>query len=251
MENKGSILLVDDNINLCKTMGLVLKRKGFEVMSAEEGPRAIELVKERSFDIIFMDIKMPLMNGVEVYKRIKKIRPEITVIMMTAYAVEDLIQEALQEGAYGVIYKPLNIDEIVDLIDKTKQQDEGAFVLIVDDDQNSCTVLKNILEKRGHEVGIAHKGEEAIEMAKNKVYKVILIDMKLPTINGLETYFAIKEVNPEAIAIMMTGYRQEMEDLVDTALKNSAYTCLYKPIDMSELIKLVDELWARKKSQLS
>jgi DNA-binding NtrC family response regulator len=100
-------------------------------------------------------------------------------------------------------------------------------------------------------VGIAHKGEEAIEMAKNKVYKVILIDMKLPTINGLETYFAIKEVNPEAIAIMMTGYRQEMEDLVDTALKNSAYTCLYKPIDMSELIKLVDELWARKKSQLS
>ena len=46
MENKGSILLVDDNINLCKTMGLVLKRKGFEVMSAEEGPQAIELIKE-------------------------------------------------------------------------------------------------------------------------------------------------------------------------------------------------------------
>jgi len=246
MENKGSILLVDDNNSLCKTMSLVLRRKGFDAMTAKEGPEAIELVKERHFDMIFLDIKMPLMNGVEVYKRIKKIRPDAIVIMMTAYAVEDLIQEALQEGAYGVIYKPLNIDEIFNLIDKVTHEDNGAFVLIVDDDPSTCTVLKNILVKRGHNVGIANSGEEAINMARVKEYRIIFIDMKLPNINGLETYLAIKETNPESIAIMMTGYRQEMDDLVETALRNSAYTCLYKPIDMSELIKLVDELWERK-----
>ncbi|MCK5587590.1 MAG: response regulator, partial [Candidatus Lokiarchaeota archaeon] len=65
---------------------------------------------------IFMDIKMPLMNGVDTYKRIKKIRPDTVVMMMTAYAVEDLVQEALKEGAYGVLYKPLDIENVLTLI---------------------------------------------------------------------------------------------------------------------------------------
>jgi DNA-binding NtrC family response regulator len=70
--------------------------------------------------------------------------------------------------------------------------------------------------------------------------------MKLPTINGLETYLAIREINPQAVAIMMTAYRQEMVDLVEAALQNHAYTCLYKPLAMEELLRLVDEIGARR-----
>jgi DNA-binding NtrC family response regulator len=55
---------------------------------------------------------MPLMDGVETYRRIKKIRPEAVVMVMTAYAVEDLVQEALEEGAYGILYKPLDKQEV-------------------------------------------------------------------------------------------------------------------------------------------
>ena len=62
--------------------------------------------------------------------------------------------------------------------------------------------------------------------------------MKLPTINGLETYLAIKEVNPEVVAIMMTGYRQEMANIVEKALNVNAYTCLCKPIDAKEILRL-------------
>ncbi len=83
-------------------------------------------------------------------------------------------------------------------------------------------------------------------MAKEAVYDVIFIDMKLPTINGLETYLRIKEINPKVVAIMITAYRQEVTDLVEEALKNDAYTCLYKPFDMSKLLKLVDEIWEKK-----
>jgi two-component system response regulator HydG len=246
MEEKASILIVDDNISLCKTMSFVLGRKGYAVTTAKDGPEAIERVRKNPFDMIFMDIKMSPMNGVETYRRVKKIRPEAVVMMMTAYAVEELVQKALQEGAYGITYKPLNIERMVAVIEEAREAKEGALILVVDDDPQTCITLRNILIKRGYEVGIAHTGEEAIAMAQERAYDIVFIDVKLPTINGLETYLAIKEINPEAVAIVMTAYRQEVADLVEEALKNHAYTCLYKPFDMEEVLKLVEEIWERK-----
>jgi two-component system response regulator HydG len=246
MEEKASVLLVDDNISLCKTTSFVLRRKGYAVDTAQDGPEAIEKVKERSFDMIFMDIKMPLMDGVETYKRIKEIRPEAVVMMMTAYAVEDLVQEALEEGAYGIIYKPLDIEKVVAVIEEARETRRGALILVVDDDPGTCTILKNILIKKSYGVGIAHTGEEAIALVQERAYDVIFIDVKLPTINGLEAFLAIKELSPEAVVIMITAYRQEMADLVEEALLNSAYTCLYKPFDIAEMLRLVEEIWERK-----
>jgi DNA-binding NtrC family response regulator len=124
MEEKASILIVDDDISLCKIMTLILGRKGYAVTTAQDGAEAIERVKEKAFDMIFMDIRMLPMNGVETYKRIKKIRPEAVVMMMTAYAVEDLVQEALQEGAYGITYKPLDIKRVITVIEEVRESNK-------------------------------------------------------------------------------------------------------------------------------
>jgi two-component system response regulator HydG len=246
MEDKPHILIVDDDTSLCKTLSFILGHKGYAVTTAQDGMEAIERVRERPFDITFMDIKMPLMNGVETYRRIKKIRPEAVVMIMTAYAVEDLVQEALQEGAYGITYKPLDIERVIVIIEKAREAQQGALILVVDDDPGTCITLRNILSKKGYRMSIAHTGEEAIAMARETPHDLIFIDVKLPTLNGLETYLAIRKVNPEAVAVMMTAYRQEMADLVEEALTNHAYTCLYKPLDMKELLSLVDEIWERK-----
>jgi len=249
MGEPASILIVDDNVSQCKTMSFVLERKGYIVALANDGPEALEKVEDKPFDIILMDIKMPLMDGVETYRRIKKIRPEAVVIMMTAYAVEDLVQQALEEGAYGIVYKPLDIERVIAIIKEARTAREGALVLVVDDDPGTCITLRNILARKSYEVGVAHTGEEAIAMAQEAAYDIILVDVKLPTINGLETYLAIREINPQVVAIMITGYRQEVADLVEEALRNHAYTCLYKPLDMEELLGLVDEIRKRKREQ--
>jgi len=247
MEEKTSILIVDDNISLCKTMSFILKRKGYDVSIAKDGMEALSRAKDDPYDFIFMDIKMPLMNGVETYKRIKKIRPDSIVIMMTAYAVDELIQEAIKEGAYGILYKPLDMDNVLSLIEKARESKEGGFILVVDDDPGTTLTLRNILSKRGNIVGIAHMGEEAISLAHEREYDVIIIDMKLPTINGLETYLAIKKIDPKIVAIMMTGFPQEMGDLVEAALTKNAYTCLYKPLDIDLLLKLIDNILKLRK----
>lgn len=247
MKSKPRILIVDDNFSQCKTMTFILERKGYSVTTAGDGIEAVSLVEKSPFDIIFMDIKMPIMNGVQAYKQIKKLRPGARVIMMTAYAVEDLVEEALQEGAYGIIYKPLDIDKVLDIIDKAFQEKQGALILVVDDDPSTCATLKNIMIKKNYKVGTANSGEEAIAAANEKTFDIIFIDMKLPTLNGLETYLAIKKINPRAVAVMMTAYRQEMSALVDEAIRNNAYSCLYKPFDMSDMLDLIAEIIERKK----
>jgi CheY-like chemotaxis protein len=110
---RADVLIVDDNVSLTRATTLVLQRKGYAVSAAWNGLEAIERAKERAFDLILMDIKMPLLDGVETYRRIKKIRPKAAVMMMTGYAVENLVQQALSEGACGIIYKPLDIEQLV------------------------------------------------------------------------------------------------------------------------------------------
>jgi two-component system response regulator HydG len=118
MGEEPMVLLVDDDISLLKTMSFILRRRGCFITVAQSGDEAIRMVREDPFDVIFMDVKMPIMNGLECYENIRGIRPDATVVMMTAYAVEDLVQKALQEGAYGVMYKPLDMEEVLRLIEE-------------------------------------------------------------------------------------------------------------------------------------
>ena len=247
MGESVSIMIVDDNVSLCRTMSLILSRKGYEVTVASDGSEAIEKAKKKGhFDVVFMDIKMPLMDGVETFKRIKRVIPEAAVVMMTAYAVEDLIQEALQEGAYGIIYKPVDIENAITIIEKARTAEMDACILVVDDDPGTRITLRNILERRSYDVRTAQTGEEAIVKAQEKCCDIFFIDMKLPTMNGLETHLAIREICPESATIITTGYRQEMAELVQSALENNAYACLYKPLDMVEMLGLLEMICEKK-----
>jgi len=119
---QASVLIVDDDPNLLSTLSDILNEKGYEVVVAQDGPTAIEKVKNRHFDLVLLDIVMPSMNGVEVLRGIKAVDPQVTIMLMTGYsAVEGVVSEALEAGADGVLYKPLDIDAIVEMItDQTK-----------------------------------------------------------------------------------------------------------------------------------
>ncbi len=243
---QSRILLVDDHENLLKTMALLLRHKGYHVETATDGQKAVELVEKNGFDIVFMDLKMPVMDGIQAFKEIRRISPDISVTMMTAYAVEDMIDEALREGASAVLYKPLDIDEVVRTIEKATKLRKKAFVLIVDDDDATCRTLAKVLSRRNFKVATTRDGETAVEMAKQQEPDVMLIDMKLPCANGLQTYLEIKEIQPEATAILITAYRHEMGDLVKQALENTVFACLEKPLNITELLTLIDRIMERK-----
>lgn len=245
MESKQNfrILIVDDDPGMCETMGDILGDMGYEVDAARDGSKAIEIIKKKTYDVALMDIKMPGINGVETLKEVKRISPTTGVLMMTAFSVEDLVKEALREGAYGIIYKPLDIDKVVSFIEMSEK---GNLILVVDDDLDTCETLKDVLEERIYPASFAHSGEEAIRIVKENTVNIIFIDVKMPVLNGLETYLEIKKLNPDITAVMMTGYRQEVKELVEEALAESAYACLYKPLDMDKVIALVKEIVRQK-----
>ena len=100
--NGPKIMVVDDDPGMRLTLVGIIEDEGYEVFGAEDGYRAIELAEETSFALIFMDIRMPGLNGVETYREIKKINPRSVVVMLTGFSVESLVKEALKEGAYAV-----------------------------------------------------------------------------------------------------------------------------------------------------
>lgn len=244
MTTQTHILIVDDEANFRNTLAKILEKKGFVTTIAEDGPHAIELVKEKSFGIILMDVKMPVMSGIEAYKIIKQIRPSVTVIFMTAFSVADLVKDVINEGAYAMLSKPIDIDAVVNMINKSKG---GALITIVDDNPDIGTMIQSALGKNGYTTTTCLTGEDAIALAKDRPRNnIFIIDLKLPVLNGLETYLEIKKIDPDAVAVMMTGYRHEMDELVRMALKEGAYSCLFKPFEMDTVVQVIENIFTAK-----
>jgi two-component system, NtrC family, response regulator HydG len=110
-----SILVVDDNPSMAKTLADILDVKGFEVHTAYSGAEALEILRNNSIDVLLTDVKMPDMNGVELYLETKKTRPALTTILMTAYAADEIIQQGMAEGIKTVLTKPVDIDFLLSL----------------------------------------------------------------------------------------------------------------------------------------
>ncbi len=187
---------------------------------------------------------MPKMNGIECFKKIKAIRPQTTVMMMTAYSVQDLIAESLKEGVYGIWYKPVEIERIIELVEKTPKK--GALLLIVDDDLSTGETLADILKNKGHRLIQARNGEEAKRKIKKEDVDLVFVNTKMPVMNGLETYLELRKIKPHIKTIMITAYCQEVETIVEEALRNDVYTCLYKPIKIDNLLKIVENVVSAK-----
>jgi len=244
MDHKGQakktgakILVVDDQAGIRLTLKGILSKKGYEVMVAPDGPSAIEMVKNEKFQVILMDIKMPGMSGVEAFVKIKELNSQTIVIMMTGFALEEEIQQAIQEGAYTVIHKPFEMDKILGIIEECLKHQ--TLVLIVDDRLEERELLHSILKKRGYKVIEAESGEECVKAVKERQFQVILLDEKLPGIDGIETMREVKKIRPDVGVIMMTGH-SEIESVGD-AIDRGLFQSIEKPLDVNRLLDAVDQ----------
>ena len=109
---KGNILIVDDEKDICMALNILLTKEGFSVKEAYNGEQALERIKTENFDVIMTDIKMEKVDGFEVLREAQKISPESSVIMMTAFASVGSAVEAMRAGAADYITKPFINDEI-------------------------------------------------------------------------------------------------------------------------------------------
>ena len=124
------ILVLDDERSLCELLKVVFQKEGYEVLTTPSAKKAIEIAQGDDIDVVVSDIKLPEMNGLEVLKRLRKIKPELPVLMITAYGTIKEAVEALKMGAYDYIIKPFDVEELKVIVAKaleTKRlQDENV-----------------------------------------------------------------------------------------------------------------------------
>lgn len=116
MSAHPSVLIVDDDDDIRSNVRDILEDLGYRTDEAHDGPSALRLVEERSYDVALLDFKMPGMDGATLYREIKKLRPEIVAIMVTAYAGSDGAQKAKDAGTWRVLPKPVDIPSLLSLV---------------------------------------------------------------------------------------------------------------------------------------
>jgi two-component system response regulator HydG len=233
-----SILVVDDESDTCRNLYDILTDLGYAVDTAENGPAALELVQQKTYDVALLDLKMPGMDGLTLYREIKKLSAGTVAIIVTAYASGSTQGDALAAGAWTVLPKPIDFPRLLGLVEKACDQ---PMLLVVDDDKDLCSNLWDLFRERGFRVWLAHDQEEAKQRLALRVYHVVLIDMKLPLGDGTQVFQLVRESNPEARTILITGHGSELELLIRKVLSEGANAVCYKPFDVPMLLNMVEE----------
>jgi DNA-binding NtrC family response regulator len=236
---EAHILLVDDDDDICQNLSDILTDLGYRVDIANDGPTALGMVRKTAYDVALLDLKMPGMDGLTLYREMKKLRAGTVAIIVTAYAGGNTSEEALAAGAWQIVRKPVDFPKLLGLVDEALEQ---PLVLIVDDDRDLCANLWDLLRDRGFRVSLAHNATEAATRLHDASYKVILIDMKLPDGSGERVFRLVREVNPEARTILITGHRPEMEPLIGQVIAEGADVVCYKPFDVPRLLQSLETL---------
>jgi len=242
MSDRPRILVVDDDRMMAKTLGDILRVKGYAAEVAHSGPEALRALPRGRYDCVLSDVKMPGMNGVALYRAVRAQQPDLPVVLMTAYSDDALVREGLIEGVIGVLPKPLEIHRLLSFFETLRAE---RSIAIVDDDPQFCRTLGDILRARGFVVRQISDPHAAVEELVGDG-QVVLLDMKLNSLSGLEVLREIKERHPALPVLLVTGYGQDMATEIGAALAEGAHACLYKPLEVEELLRTLAEIHKRE-----
>jgi two-component system, NtrC family, response regulator HydG len=231
------VFIIDDDRDHAESIADVLTMRGYEVELAFSGEAGLARFREANFDIVFMDVKLPGMNGVETFFEFRKLRPEVKVMLMTGYSLEQLIAQAVENGALGVLRKPFEIKDLLDVLDQVKPR---GMVLLADDDPEFAASLEPILTHHGYTVEIATSGEEALRKAASSGVNCLILDLKMPVLSGLEVYLKLKENGRDVPTIFVTGFPGEKNLAAVRLQPPLALDILMKPFDPQALLAAIE-----------
>lgn len=235
---KLKILVVDDDHDFAESIAETLELEGHDVQLAFSGEEAIRKFKEEDYDISFMDVKMPGKNGVESFLEIRKFKPHANVVMMTAFSVEQLLEQAVGNGAMGVLNKPFDMQSVKEMLNKIKPKG----ILLADDDQDFVDNIREMLEENGYNVFVAYDGKEAVRRVRSNGIDVLILDVRMPFLNGLKVCLELKKSGHLIPTIIVTAYATEDAEIIDKLKTLSVTGILTKPFDPKDLLQALKDL---------
>ncbi len=258
-----NVLVVDDNLLASKVLKEMLESFEYSVDVVHSGVEAVKKVQEVEYDLVFLDYKMPELNGIETYLEYKDILHEKTprTLMVTAYS-QELVEKDIEEfGLLGYLTKPISPSTLYDTIMEAlsvaaslpssgKKNDEviessleGVTVLLVEDNLLNQDVAVSMLEAHGLNVVVANDGLEAIEKIKTKAFTLVLMDIQMPQLDGLEATKRIRNMEDDyfkqipIIALSANALVGDREKSLLVGMNEH----ITKPINPQELFETLQE----------
>jgi len=204
-----SILMVEDNYISQKVAKSALQREGYlDIEIAENGKVAVKMFSEKEYHIVLMDIRMPVMDGLEATEKFRELernnpgRTPTTIVAFTAYAIEGDRERFISAGMDDYIAKPFQPEELIRVIEKYAikhrfRTQRPLKILLAEDNKINQKVASKTLESFGHHVDVVENGLEAVEKVKEHSYDLIMMDLEMPEMNGIEATRVIRKMESD------------------------------------------------------
>jgi len=229
------VLIVDDNQDLAENISEILGDAGFQTRVYSDPMRATAEMKAGVYALALLDMRMPGMDGVELYRRLRVTDPGLPAIAMTAYARDEIINAALKEGVSAVMAKPVDFGA---LLSRVASVTGGSRVLLVEDDPALSQNLADILTEHGLSPRVARNAAEARALAQAIRPQVLVVDCRLPDAEGAALLRELAVLLPDAMRVLISGYPTDFSQVIRDAIAGGA-EFLGKPLDIPSMLALV------------
>ena len=250
----AKILVIDDDRMNCDLLRAVLTRHGYEVHTATSGREGLDLFRQHAPRVTVLDLRMPEMDGLTVLKEIRAIDPHAPVIILGGGATEGQENQARALRVTDFVRKGLSLDVLLEGVNRVVQQpvmkqketgshkpdsidDTGETVLVVDDEQLVHDLLVQFLNLRGYRTLSAKDGPQALSMVEEMSPDLILLDLMLPGMNGVEVLRRLRDKHFSGAIIIVTGTYDK--ELLEDAWSLQPQEVISKPIDLEKLLAII------------
>jgi len=243
----ATVLVIDNEPLVCTLLHIVLTRHGYQVHTASSGREGIESFRLNRPNFTFLDLYLPDMTGIEVLKQIRRIDRTRTVMILTAAPSDTMERQALELGVTEFLLKGLPVDSLVGVVRQATAEPVApsgsapamaCSILLVDDDPTIRLWLLEALTQRGHRVRAAQDGLAALALVAAERPHLIVLDMCMPVMNGVEVLRRLREQKYEGVTMMLTGSHDEQ--LLKEALNLGAVDIVSKTADPERMILAIE-----------
>jgi CheY-like chemotaxis protein len=215
----SAILIVDDDSAVRVLLRAICRRQGFEVVEAENGAQALAAIEKRRFDVVVLDLMMPIMSGGEVLNRLAETNPwRRNVIVLTA-ASPAFTDRLNHQCVHSVLRKPFDLDGFTAALADAARRE----VLVVEDDPAHQYLIERELTRAGYSVKVAQTGTTALQELTQRGFDAMVLDINLPEVSGYDVMNAVQSMPGAMPVVVLTVLEQLERDLAaDAILRKSA-----------------------------
>lgn len=236
------VLVVDDDRLMVRTLRDILALHGWESDSAYSGEEALAAVRATDYAVVVMDVRMSGMSGVDALHEMRQVRPDLRVILMTAYAAQELLARAERDGALYVFPKPVDLVRLVGVLEATIAATRS--VLVVDDNPDFLRTLAGLIADRGYATLEAQTLDEALALLQARTPGAVVLDLRLDGLEPRDNVLAIRRVSPAVALILYSGHPPALAETRGSLPPSWVRATLQKPFPPERVIELLDDIFA-------